>query len=136
MTATFANIGSSIAHSGSNIYTYICTQSPIIVTEYKLIAAAGLSHSETNNEEGNEQHEPYEVQNNRDDEDDMSDQGTEGHVTEQPSMHQPLDQGNGNSCRAPHCTASIINKPRDKCMLKNYTVWKSKAFPVFLLQSV
>ena len=47
----------------------------------------------------------------------MSDQGTEGHVTEPPSIHQPLDQGNGDSCKTPCCTASIINQPRDKCLL-------------------
>ena len=81
----------------------------------------------TINEDGNEQHEPYnEVQeDNRDDEEDMSDQGTEGHVIKPPNIHQPLDQGNGNSCKAPCCTASIINQPRDKCLLNKIKTMQS-----------
>ena len=58
----------------------------------------------------------------------MSDQGIEGDVIEPPSMHQPLDQVNDNSCKSSCCTASIINQTRDKCLLnknKKYTVWKS-----------
>ena len=64
----------------------------------------------TINEDGNEQHEPYnEVQvDNRDDEEDMSNQGTEGHVTKPPSMHQPLYQKNGNCCKAPCCSLYYI----------------------------
>ena len=39
-------------------------------------------------------------EDNRDDEEDMSDQGTEGHVIKPPNIHQPLDQGNGNSLQS------------------------------------
>ena len=50
-------------------------------------------------------------------------------VTKPPSMHdQPSDQGNGNSCEAPCCTASIINQPRGKCLLtKTKTIQSGKA---------
>ena len=69
----------------------------------------------TINEDGNEQHEPYnEVQeDNRDDEEDTSDQGTDGHVTKPPSMHQPFDQRNGNNC----CTA-LTNPEISACLMK------------------
>ena len=58
----------------------------------------------------------------------MSNQGTEEHITKPPSMHQPSDQWNGNSCKAPCCTTSIINQPRDKCLLnKTKTIQSGKA---------
>ena len=47
----------------------------------------------------------------------MSDQGTERHVTKPSSMHQPLDQGNGNSCKAPCCTP-LINPEISACLIK------------------
>ena len=39
-----------------------------------------------------------------------------------------LDQGNGNSCKAPCCTAFIINQPRNKFLFnKTKTIWSGKA---------